>query len=137
MGFQKVEAAFSVQKVEPDERLVFGWFYVCEKGGEQVVDHSGDVIDIADIEKCAYDFVISARIQGDQHVKKGVGLLVESIVFTKEKQEVLGIDLGKIGWWGGFKVHDDELWQKIKKGERPAFSIAGFAESEEINDEEA
>ena len=64
---------------------------------------------------------------GDMHERMGVGRLVESMVFTKQKQDALGIDLGLVGWFVGFKVDDDGVWKRIKAGELPEFSIGGKA----------
>jgi len=111
-------------KVDPDKRLVFGWFSVVEEDGQMVVDKQGDVIEEGELETAAYRFVLEARDAGEMH-KRTVGRLVESVVFTKEKQELLGIDLGKVGWFGGFFVDDDEAWKRIKEGHLPAFSIGG------------
>ncbi len=33
-------------------------------------------------------------------------------------------------WWGGFRVDDDEVWERIKSGELRMFSIQGRAERE-------
>lgn len=114
-----------IVKAAPDQRLIFGWASISEKGGELVVDKQGDVILPEDLEKAAYDFVLYAREHGDMHVKKGTGRLVESMIFTTEKQKVLGVDLGHVGWWVGFRVDDDALWAAHKRGERPEFSIGG------------
>lgn len=114
-----------IKKIDEDEQLVFGWFSVVEQNGELIKDHEGDYIEPIQLEKAAYRYVLDARIAGDSHIRKGVGQLVESIVFTKDKQEALGIDLGYVGWWGGFHIDDDEVWKKIKKGEYLMFSIGG------------
>lgn len=114
-----------IKKIDEDERLVFGWFSVVEKDGVLLKDSQGDYIEPEELEKAAYKYVLDARIAGDSHVRKGVGHLVESIVFTKDKQEALGIELGCVGWWGGFHINDDSVWDKIKKGEYPMFSIGG------------
>ena len=39
-------------------------------------------------------------------------------------------------WWIGFKVTDDEVWEKVKDGTYPMFSIEGEAVREEVDDEE-
>jgi hypothetical protein len=127
----KLNTKSAIVKVDPDQRLVFGWFSVIEENGQPVVDSQGDVIDEVELEKAAYDFVLNARVASEMHKNIGIGDLVESMMFTKEKQKVLGIDLGKVGWWGAFKVSDDAVWESIKKGEYPAFSIGGQAESRE------
>ena len=63
------------------------------------------------------------------HERGGVAVLVESCVFTKEKMWAIGIPDGLIpeGWWIGFKVLDDDVWQKVKDGEYSMFSIEGEA----------
>lgn len=126
--------AFNVRKVDEEKRLVFGWFSVCEKGGEPVFDREGDMIPPDELEKAAYDFVLNARVAGEVHMRKGVGDLVESIMFTVEKQEALGIDLGMVGWWGGFKVTDDTVWKSIKDGDYPMFSIGGSGTRIDLED---
>ena len=63
------------------------------------------------------------------HERGGCATLVESCVFTQDKKAALGIpdDALPVGWWIGFKVTDDEVWEKVKSGEYPMFSIEGTA----------
>lgn len=131
---QEMEKRFSgeITKIDEDRHLVFGFFSVIEENGEVVVDKQGDIIDEETLEDAAYGFVMNARIAGEMHERRGVGDLVESIVFTKSKQKALGIDLKKVGWFGGFKITDEEVWKKIKSGEYPAFSIGGAGVREEV-----
>lgn len=116
---------FTITKAAPEQQLIFGWASVAEKNGQLIVDKQDDVILPEDLEKAAYDFVLYSRRQGDMHNLVGTGRLVESMMFTKQKQDVLGIDLGLQGWWVGFKVDDQRLWHAIKSGDRPQFSIGG------------
>lgn len=120
------KASGTIEKVDEDQRLVFGWASVIEKNGEPVVDSQGDVIYPAELEKAAYDFVLFSRDAGEMHERIGVGKIVESMVFTKEKTKALGLSEGSlpVGWWVGFKV-DAEVFAKIKSGEYKAFSIGG------------
>ena len=120
-----------IAKVDEEQRMVFGWFSVVEENGQVVIDKQGDVVSADELEKAAYDFVLNARVAGEMHEKKGVGRLVESIVLTLEKQKALGIELNKVGWWGGFKIDDEEVWQAVKSGKYPAFSWGGHAKVEE------
>jgi len=121
-----------IQKLDEERQLCFGWFSVVEDSNGVVEDHEGDIIKSEDLEEAAYQFVIDARIAGENHLRKGVGVLVESMMFTKEKQEMLGIDLQKVGWWGGFKITDEDVWAKVKSGEFQSFSIGGRGDREEI-----
>lgn len=118
-------AAFELAKVDAPEGLVFGWASVIEEGGEPVTDSQGDVIAPEEMEKAAYGFVLNARVAGDMHLRKGVGRLVESIAFTAEKQAALGIDLGKVGHWVGFKIDCPDVLEKVRDGTYAALSIGG------------
>jgi len=119
-------------EVDKVNKIAYGWAYVAKKGDTQIVDHSGDIWDIKEIEKTAHDF-IACRTGGESHVYKGGAVLVESLVFSEEVQKALGIDLGKIGWFVGFEILDDDLLEKVQKGELSMFSIGGTGEKEEIN----
>jgi hypothetical protein len=114
-------------KADVDQHLIFGWASVVEKDGKAIIDKQGDIIPVEELENAAYEFALNSRDGGDMHNRYGVAKLVESMVFTKEKQDALGIDLGQVGWWVGFKVHDEQLWAAHKRGERPEFSIGGAA----------
>jgi hypothetical protein len=128
----------TISKVSEDRRLVFGWCSISKVDGKPVVDLQGDYVPIETTEEAAYKYVISSRKGGDMHrrvAKFGVGRdepfhtadLVESFVVTQEKLDALGLssDQLPLGWWVGFKVNDDEQWARVKKGERPGFSIHG------------
>lgn len=125
-----------IAKLNQDQQLVFGWLSVVEdEHGEQIVDSQGDIIDAAELEAMAYQFVLYARRAGEMHQRwEGIGRLVESMVFTKDKQHALGIPDGTmpIGWWVGFRVDDPGVWAKIKSGEYAAFSIGGTGERKEV-----
>lgn len=114
--------------VEEHQRLVFGWANVIEEGGQAVEDYQHDVISEAELEKAFYDFTeYAGRGAGqadDMHDWTEGGPLVECMVFTKEKQKILGIDLGKVGAWVGFRVRPD-IFEKIKSGEYKSMSIGG------------
>lgn len=116
---------FKVSKSDGDQGLIFGWASVVEKDGALIIDKQGDAILPEDLEKAAYDFVLNARNHGEMHSLIGTGKCVESMMFTKEKQAALGIDLKKVGWWVGFQVTDPQTKAAIKRGELPEFSIGG------------
>lgn len=130
-----IEGLFKIEKKSEDKQIAFGWAYQCvTKSGEQLVDHSGDVVDISEIEKAAYRFVKLYREGSDNHERGGIGVVIESMVFTKEKAEALGIPKGVMpeGWWVGFEVTDADTWAKIKSGEYSMFSIEGTASRVEM-----
>lgn len=126
-----ITGRFEIVQKSEDKRLAFGWAYMSiQKDGNPVVDHSGDMIDIGEIEKAAYRFTKLWRDGSDNHERGGVATLVESMVFTKEKAAALGIPEGTLpnGWWVGFEVTDPDVWGKVKSGEYSMFSIEGEAQ---------
>lgn len=125
-----------IAKIDEEKHRVFGWASIAIRvGGEQIEDYQGDLIDPDDLEEAAYQFVEFYRAGGEMHNGLGaVAVLVESVVFTKEKQAAIGIPEGLVpeGWWIGFHVLDDEVWQKVKSGEYSMFSIEGEAIREDV-----
>lgn len=126
------EISVDINKLNTEQQIVYGWASVTDEGGEVVTDTQGDQIDIADLSKAAHEFMLAHRVGGDMHQTLGIGQVVESLVFTSEVQEALGINLNKQGWWIGMKIHDGDVWKRVKDGELGAFSIGGRAQREEI-----
>jgi hypothetical protein len=132
----KNEAAVGViTKIDEDKRLVFGWASIIkDTEGKVLLDRQNDFIDSEDeLEKSAYTYVLHSRDGGEMHVRKGVSTMVESVVLTKEKQESLGIPAGTvpIGWWIGFRVNDERVWDEVKKGGYAGFSVHGTGQRNE------
>lgn len=132
---------FKIEKIKKseDKQLAFGWAYMCIKeNGEQVVDHSGDTVDVLEIEQAAYRFTKFWRDGSDNHERGGVAVLIESMVFTKEKAAALGIPEGVLpeGWWVGFEIADPDVWEKVKSSEYSMFSIEGTANRVPIEEPE-
>ena len=122
-----------IAKADAPQRLIFGWASVIEKDGKPVEDLQGDVIDEPEMERAFYEFVEDARNAGEMHERYGddVGKLVECVVFTKEKQRTLGIDLGKVGCWLGFRLAPD-VFKRVQSGELSMLSIGGTGSREEV-----
>lgn len=121
-----------IEKIDEDLRQIFGWASVASVDGKPVIDYQGDIIGEDDLEKMAYDFVLESRLGDEMHKSTPVATLIESMVFTAEKQKALGVDLKKVGWFVGFQIHDDAAWKAVKDGTYKAFSIGGRAKREEI-----
>ena len=90
-----------------------------------------------ELENAAYNFVELYREGGEMHERGGAVILIESVVFTEEKMQAMGIPIGTlpIGWWIGFKVLDKGVWDKVKDGTYSMFSIEGEAERVETERE--
>jgi len=130
-------------KMDTDKRQVFGWASVVEVNGQPVIDRQGDWITPDEIEKAAYEYVVKSRKGGDQHQRQGdvpfhASDLIESFVVTPEKIEKMGLpEDTPVGWWVGFKVNNEDTWQKVKKGTATGFSIHGKGKRREIPMDEA
>ncbi len=125
------ERLVPITKIELEKQIVWGWAYVSEENGAQVIDHGGDVAESEVVEKAAHGFVRDSRVGGVLHQDEA-GEIVDSLFFSKAVQEALGIDLHKVGWFIGFHVTDPEAWAGVKDGTYQAFSIGGDAAVEEI-----
>lgn len=130
---EKVEFSGELSKLDSDRKQVFGWASVTKVNGEDVYDRQGDYIALEEVEKAAYHYVTNSRQGGDMHQRSGevplkLSDMIESFVVTPEKLEKMGIDPEQVphGWWVGYQVQDEDLWQKVKAGERVGFSIHGM-----------
>lgn len=133
-----LKSRFKIMKSDDEKMLAFGWASVSMRvGGEVIEDWQGDIIEPAELEAAAYEYVRLYGEGGEMHERGGVAVLVESVVFTEEKMEAMAIPAGTlpVGWWIGFKVLDKEVWEKVKDGTYPMFSIEGEAERVEADEE--
>lgn len=129
------EFSGEISKVNEDKKQVFGWCSLSSVDGRPVVDLQNDYISIDEIEKSAYDYVKNSRKGGDMHARVGdaplhVADMIESVIVTPDKLRRMGVpeeSISKVntGWWVGFQVNDDDVWAKVKSGERSGFSIHG------------
>lgn len=129
---------FAILKSDDEKHLAFGWANVAIRAdGEVIEDWQKDIVEPEELENAAYNFVLLYREGGEMHERGGAAVLIESVVFTEEKMAAMGIPAGTlpVGWWIGFKVIDDEVWEKVKDGTYPMFSIEGSAERVEVEDE--
>lgn len=130
-----LKGKFKIMKSDDDKMLAFGWASVSMRvDGELIEDWQKDIVEPEELERAAYEFVELYREGGEMHERGGAAVLIESIVFTEEKMQAIGIPTGTlpIGWWIGFKVLDKDVWEKVKSGEYPMFSIEGEAERVEL-----
>ena len=124
-----MDIGFALHKAKPAEQLVSGWANVAiNADGSIPLDWQDDVIRPETLEKAAIKFMLEYRESGEMHNNlDAVGTIVESIVFTKEKQEALGIPEGCVpqGWFITVKVHDSDVFAKVVDGTYKMFSIQG------------
>lgn len=128
---QQPEPTFtkSVRIVKDDEdpkQLVYGIVY--EPGVE---DAHGDFATAEAIEKAAHDFLTKYRQIDTQHdFEAGAGEVVESYIAPAD-MEIAGEAITK-GTWVMVTKATDEIWEAIQKGEYTGYSLAGLAETVEV-----
>lgn len=122
-----------IVKIDEDQKIVYGWASVVTEKGEVVTDRQGDIISPDDMEKMATDFMMSARVAKAMHDGDGIGEVVHSMPMTKSIAKSFGINTDREGWMIAMKVHDEEVWKRVKSGELKAFSIGGQAVKEDYN----
>ncbi len=130
---------FRIAKSDDDRMLAFGWASVSMRvDGEVIEDWQNDIVEPEELENAAYSFVELYREGGEMHERGGAAVLIESVIFTEEKMLAIGIPAGTlpVGWWIGFKVLDEDVWQKVKNGTYSMFSIEGEAERVEVKEEQ-
>lgn len=130
-----VDVFFDITKSKEDECLVSGWANVAVNAdGSIPLDWQGDVIRPETLEKAAINFMMDYRGSGVMHEGTEQGVVVESIVFTKEKQQAIGIPEGTVpeGWFITVKVTNEDVFKAVKEGKYKMFSIQGSAKRIEL-----
>lgn len=131
---EKVAFESKILKMDPEQRIVWGWASVISENGKPFVDHAGHMIKPEVLMKAATDFMLSVRKAKAMHEGKKVGEVVHSLPLTKELADAFGIKTNREGWIIAQKINDDETWQKVKDGEYKAFSIGGRAIINEVSE---
>ncbi len=114
-----------VLKTDEDQRLAFGWASVISRGGRPVVDLQGDIIEAEQLERAAAKFMLSARAGRVMHKGAAVATVIHSFPLTAGIAKAFGLQSDVEGWMVALRVHDDDLWTRVRAGEFPAFSIGG------------
>lgn len=122
----------TIVKLAEEQRMVYGWASVVTEKGTPVEDLQGDIIPAEVMEKAATEFMASARMAKAMHRGDGIGEVLHSFPVTDELAKSLGIETDREGWIVGVKIKSDEIWQLVKSGNLPAFSIGGMASSVEV-----
>ncbi len=122
-----MESEGQILKFDDEQRLVYGWASVVTEKGVPVVDRQGDIISPATLERAVSKFMEHVRVGKEMHSGNQVGVIVHSWPMTKELSAAVGIECDREGWLVAYKVYDDSVWEKVKSGDYPAFSIGGRA----------
>lgn len=121
--------SFKFFKKDSEKRIVYGAALVPYE-----VDLQGDIETPEDIEEAAHRFLSGFQTIAEMHEKfKGIGDLKESYIAPVDFT-LNGVYIKKGSWVIATKVVDDEVWDKVKKGELTGYSIGYSARrvSEEV-----
>lgn len=121
---RKMEVEGQIFKAD-DQRIVWGWASVVTENGEPVVDTDGDIVRPEEMEKAANEFMQDVRKAKAMHDGGTIGEVIHSLPLTKSIGNALGIESEREGWIIAMKIHDDDVWERVKAGELSAFSIGG------------
>ncbi len=126
-----------IVEIDEDKRQVFGYATVTHVNGEEVIDRQGDYIPLEEIEKAAYNYVLTSRKGGDMHDRDGdqprhTADLIESVIISPEKAKAMGIETDRYGWWLGMRVNEEEQWADVKSRARTGFSIHGMGRRADV-----
>ena len=127
VGKSSSQMKSDIVKFDEEQRVVWGWASVISKGGEPIYDTQGDSIEPDVLVKAANEFMMDVRVAKAMHDGDQVGEVIHSLPLTKEIGDALGIQSDQEGWIIAMKVHDDDIWSRVKSGELKAFSIGGKA----------
>lgn len=114
----RVEAA----KAAGGALRIYGWASVVDDGAQLVVDHDGDIIPPAELER-AVSKALGLPLDVD-HRKAVVGAITESLWLDPAKRVAIGVAPdGRTGWWIGGEVTDPATIARVESGELRELSM--------------
>ena len=132
MTKSEFQAYGEVTKMDDDQRIVYGYASVISKNGEPIVDRQGDIITAEELEKAASEFMLGMRHGKTMHKGDPTTTIIHSFPMTNETKKAYQIESPLEAWLIAVKVHDDETWDAVKKGELKDFSIGGKAQRRDV-----
>lgn len=146
MSLQNWSLRIPLHKVDAVQGIATGWAAIStDDTWEPVIDHDGEYIPIAELEKAAHHAFLTygphGRI-GDMHRRTGVADLIESLVLDREKRKALGFGEPPSGhpaegWIVSLKLRDPKALAEVAAGDKPELSIRGTAERVPLNEWES
>ena len=114
---ERVTRSVRIQKIDEDQRLVFGEVYA-----PFVPDTEGDFMTDVEIQKMAHGFMIGRKQKkvDEQHDNEETGAVIVESFISREGDP----DFPIVGAWvvGAF-IPNEEQWEKVKRGELNGFSM--------------
>lgn len=115
-----------IKKADAKKRLVFAEVYAPNRP-----DSDGEFMDADDIEKMAYAFMKSMKL--DQVDTNHDGTLVEGAMVVESFIARKGDpDFIEGSWVVGVHVANDKMWEAIEKGDINGFSVEAWVKKDEV-----
>lgn len=99
---------------------------LCEEGrdmnGSGIENPQGYSVTGKDLELAVYGFMLALPAATARQPVS----IIESCVFTEEKQQEIGIPPGILppfAYWVGFEIHDPGIWEMVLQSDFPVFTI--------------
>lgn len=109
---------------DEEQRIVWAEVYAPNRP-----DSDGEYMDADGIRKMAYEFMKTMKLDqiDSQHNNELVpgACVVESFIARKDDPDFL-----EGAWVVGVYIHDDDMWEKVKKGEINGFSMEAMVSKE-------
>jgi hypothetical protein len=129
----RIEKSIEIVKADDERRMVYGIVYTPDE-----VDAHGDTATKEVIENMAYNFMRNSRtanVDRQHDYESDEGFVAES--WIERDGELRMFPEEKEGTWAvGIKVENETTWSAIKGGRIGGISMAGFAQTEKLEDEE-
>jgi hypothetical protein len=114
---EKRTKEYTIKKADSELQVAFGEVY-----SPSFPDSQGDFMEAEDIVLSAYKFMNDLQLRkidvNHDGNTDGIGVVVESFIARKGDP-----DFVPGSWVVGVRVHDEEIWEKIKGGEINGFSM--------------
>lgn len=135
---QKMNRSVRFLKVEnEEERFVLGVVLEPNDGEDGAAldpDTQGDVYSLEDIKKAQREWTANIQQFGEMHeTDANVKIqLAESYIAPIDMEFETGETVAKGAWMLGAIIKDDDMWDKVKKGEFTGWSVGGYARREDV-----
>lgn len=117
---EAVFGRYRICKRDAATRRIFG--FAVTGNGNGIENPQGYSVTGKDFELAIYEFMLALPVT----VTGQPVSIIESCVFTEEKQQAIGIPPGILppfAYWIGFEIHGPGIWEMVLQSDFPVFTI--------------
>lgn len=129
----ELDKVCQIRKVDDEKRMVYSVVYPANE-----IDAHGEFATASDVEKACHNFMRKSKtgnVDTQHNLVTDQDCFVAENWIIRKGDELFPEETDLDGWASGIKVENDEIWQKIKKGEITGVSMWGFAEKVEEDED--